>query len=165
MPVSEFLSGANQALEIGRQIREPIFEPLKGRTAIFHAEDSKHPVFAPETLFRDPANTNDLYIHNHGSPIASSMVYLGAKEGVPFLASFHLHLTDTGTNVTIATVTALDMKIVSGWNFGLNIHNGFGRQARIVPARPTSVEEYSILLYIGRFLGVTDMPPLIVPSP
>lgn len=165
MPVTEFLTGATQALTFRHQIQEPIFAPLDGHTAIFRVADSKHHLFAPEPLFRDPANTNDLYLHTYGSPIAPSSVYRGAKEGLAFFASFHLHLTDTGTNVTIATVTALGTEIVNGWYFGLNIHTGFGRQARIVPASPTTVEEYTILLYLGRYLGVTDMPELVVPSP
>jgi hypothetical protein len=165
MPVTEFLTGATQAFTFRHQIQEPIFAPLDGHTATFSVEDSKHHLFAPEALFRDPANTNDLYLHNYGSPIASSSVYRGAKEGLAFFASFHLHLADTGTNSTIATVTALDTQIVNGWYFGLNIHTGFGRQARIVPASPTTVEEYAILLYLGNYLGATDMPELVVPSP
>lgn len=165
MPVTEFLTGATQALTFRHQIQEPMFAPVDGRTAIFSVEDSKKHLFAPEALFRDPANTNDLYLHNHGSPIAPSSVYRDAKEGLAFFASFHLHLTDAGTNITIATVTALDTRIANGWYFGLNIHTGFGRQARIVAASPTTVEEYAILLYLGRYLGVTDMPELIVPSP
>ena len=156
-------SRAKQAFAYGLQMEHPIFY-FEGRSVTLNVQDSQHHLFAPDAIFRDPANTNDLYLHNYGWPIAESIIYRGTKGGLTFFADFHLHLAETETNSTTVTVTALNTRVVNGWNFGLDIHTGFGRLACIVPAQPTTVEEYSILLYLGRYIGVTGMPELIVPT-
>ena len=32
------------------------------------------------------------------------------------------------------------------------------------PVKPTTVEEYSILRYLGNYLGITKMPDVILPA-
>ena len=144
-------------------------QPIFGRSAItMHFEDilsaecATNAVFA-KAVFRDPANTNDIYLHTFDMPFVTSSVYCGRNGGLPFIAAFHLHLTSSGSN-TLVKVTALDTQVVNGEKFGVGpCGPGYGWIFEMV--QPTTVEEYSILRYLGHYLGVTNMPEVILPKP
>jgi hypothetical protein len=94
-------------------------------------------------------------------PFVASSVYRGRDGGLPFIATFHLHLTMAGSNTTV-TVTASDTQVVNGTKFGFG-PCGPGQGWNFESVRPTTVEEYSILRYLGGYLGVTNMPAIVLP--
>ena len=164
LPVEEVRIKAMQTFSIRHQTHEPVFgrlEPANGFEDIFSAECYTNAHFGKE-VFGDPANTNDVYLHTYGPPFEVSSVYYGRDGGLPFSAVFHLHLTGSGSN-TLVTVTASDTKVVNGRRFGFN-PCGLGYNARGQRVKPTTLEEYSILRYLGRYLGVTNMPDVVLPS-
>src|SRR5437762_10089787 len=133
---------ALQAFSIPHQVDQPIF----GRSSVaMHFEDtlfaecSSNAVFS-EVVFRDPANTNDIYLHTFGTPFVASPVYRGRSGGLPFVAAFHLHLTGADSN-TVVSVSALDAEVVTGEKFGGG-PCGPGYKSVYEKVKPTTVEEY-----------------------
>ena len=116
-------------------------------------------------------NENDYFLrHLSGNEFLKcrSKVYFSKSDKprlyVPFCYFIHLEETETGTKVY---VYAIYPKLRVGWRCGAirgNIIN-FGVVERYIPVPSTTVEEYEILLMIGRTLGIEkDMPPLKIPK-
>jgi len=165
LPLEEVHSKALEAFSIEHEGKEPIFgrSPLAAHLEDrLYAECATNAVFG-QAMFRDPANTNDIYLHSLDMPFVISSVYLGRDGGLPFIAVFHLHLTASGTNTTV-TVIASDTKVINGTKFGVG-PCGPGQGNVYVSVKPTTIEEYTILRYLGSYLGITNMPAIILPKP
>jgi hypothetical protein len=145
------------------QYKEPIFKK-PARTdywqSAFWAECSTNAVFG-RAVFADPANEHDIYLHSSHAPIAISAVYRGRNGGLPFIADFHVHLASSGSD-TVVSVTASDAEVVNGTKFGVG-PCGPGQGWNYVKVKPTTVEEYTILSYLGRHLGITNIPAVVLP--
>jgi hypothetical protein len=155
---------AIEAFSIDHQIKNPIFPRPSTATmmeSFLSVECSTNAIFS-ESLFHNPVNTNDVYLHSFGSPFTLSSVYRGRKGPLPYLASFHLHLSPAGSN-TLVTISVLDAKVINGEKFGFG-SCGPGYAWNSEPVKPTTVEEYVILRYLGHFLGLTNMPAVILPE-
>jgi hypothetical protein len=113
-----------------------------------------------EPIFASPENRNDIYLHSWGEPIDPSEVYFGGGKPLRYRAEFQLHLTATdNTNTQISVITHKPSVINGSVCCGLH-----GYKSNDVAVEPTTIEEYRILLFVGRILGVTDMPPLRLPE-
>jgi hypothetical protein len=160
----EICARALEAFSIEHQIDQPVFGSSTHPSqieSIFAVECATNALFGAK-LFRDPANANDIYLHTFGTPFVVSSVYRGRDGGLPFIAVFHLHLTSAGSNTTV-TVTASDTQVVNGTKFGVG-PCGPGQGWNNQKVRPTTVEEYSILRYLGNYLGETNMPAVGLPA-
>ncbi len=71
-------------------------------------------------------------------------------------------MTGRSTN-TLVAVTASDTEVVNGRKFGFG-PCGPGYAGNCKPVKPTTVEEYSLLRYLGHYLGVTNMPDTVLPA-
>jgi hypothetical protein len=153
-----------EAFSIDHQIDHPIFgrKTAIGFESTLYAECATNAVFG-EATFHDPANAQDIYLHTFHTPFVVSPVYHGSQGGLPFIATFHLHLAATGTNTTV-TVIASDAEVINGTKFGVG-PCGPGQGNVYVSVKPTTIEEYSILRYLGSYLGITNMPPVNLPKP
>jgi len=164
LPLQEVHAKALEAFSNEHQLDQPVFarpEQKSGFEEIFSIACATNPVFAAD-LFKDPANVHDIFLHTFHSPFVLSSVYHGRDGGLPFAANFHLHLTANNSD-TIVRVTASDTEIVNGTKFGIG-SCGPGQMWNWERVAPTTVEEYSILRYLGRYLGVTNMPPINLPT-
>ena len=164
LPLEEVRTRSLQAFSIEHQIDRPVFERPASTAhlkSILSAECSTNAVFG-EAILRDPANTHDIYLHTFHSPFAISSIYHGRDAGLPFIATFHLHLTTSGSNTFVA-VTASDTEVVNGTKLGFG-PCGPGPGWNYARVKPTTVEEYSILRYLGSFLGITNMPVVTLPK-
>jgi hypothetical protein len=154
-----------QAFSYKHQLRQPIFaRPANtdywesglsakcATNAILHNH---------KALFADPANSHDVYLYSDGKPVAISHVYRGRYGGMPFVADFHLHLAGNASD-TVVTVRAADTEVLNGKRFTIG-PCGPVKASNRVKVRPTTVEEYTVLSYLGRHLGMTNMPPVILP--
>ena len=163
LSVAEVHAKAWLAFSIDHQTDQPIFGHTPGlmfQDTLF-AECATNAVFG-KAIFSNPANAEDIYLHTFDSPFEVSPIYHGSSGGLPFIATFHLHLTASGTN-TIVTVIASDTEVIAGTKFGFG-PCGPGRANVYVSVKPTTIEEYSILRYLGSYLGVTNMPAVILPK-
>lgn len=164
LPLQDVYPRALEAFSPDHQVKQPVFgrsEPSSNLERFFSVECSTNAIVGA-AVFSDPANTNDLYLHTFHTPFVRSSVYHGQHGGLPFIAAFHLHLSPAGSNTTV-TITASDTQVINGTRFGFG-SCGPGQAWSFQNVGPTTVEEYGILRYLGSYLGITNMPPIILPS-
>jgi hypothetical protein len=113
-----------------------------------------------EPIFASPANHNDLYLHSWGEPIDPSEVYFGGGKPLRYRAEFQLHLTAADNDNTQISVITHKPSVING-SVCCGLH---GYKSNDVAVEPTTIEEYRILLFIGRILGVNNMPVLKLPE-
>lgn len=164
LPLDKLRDAAWNAFSIEHQTKQPIF----GRAApgakllpILFPECSSNAVFGA-AIFQNPANTNDIFLQSLHDPFIVSSVYRGRSGGLPFIATLHLHLSAAGTN-TAVTITASDAQVINGRKFGFG-SCGLGFAWNYQTVKPTTIEEYSILKYLGTYLGITNMPAVLLPE-
>jgi hypothetical protein len=164
LPLEEVETKAWRAFSIEHQVEHPIFGRPSVATHLertLFAECATNAVFG-KAVFLDPADSHDIYLHTFDTPFVMSSVYRGRDGALPFTATFHLHLAASGSN-TIVNVIACDTKVVNGRKYGVGpCGPGWGGNWERV--RPTTVEEYSILRYLGSYLDIANMPNVILPA-
>ncbi len=164
LPVEAVRAAATEAFSIRHQLEQPVFGRLAPGNihleSVLAAECSTNAVFG-QAVFRTPANANDIYLHTFHTPFVLSSVYRGPEGGLPFIAAFHLHLTGSASG-TVVTVTVTNAEVIKGTKFGF-ASCGPGQAWNCEAVKPTTVEEYTLLRYLGAYLGITNMPPLILP--
>ena len=134
------------------------FSPNSRSFHMFVRTREEHGDFEP--VFASPENRDDLYLHSHGEPIDPSEVYYGGGVPLRYRAEFQLHLTASNGNSTHISVITHKPSVING-TVCCGLH---GYKSNDVAVESTTIEEYRILLFIGRLLGVTDMPPLRLPE-
>jgi len=87
-------------------------------------------------------------------------LYVKDGEAKTYYADFKIVLTPTNDPPrTRVAIVAQNCRVIAGTEW-----HPFARAGVFVDVDPTSIEEYQILLDIGRELGVQDMPKLITPD-
>ena len=112
-------------------------------------------------LFGKPGNENDVYLWYMHSPMGISQVYIVDGKPAPYIADFHLHITEKEPGKTEVEVRTFDSQVIAGRTLLPRRH--LTRPNIYVPVSPTTIEEYSLLLKIGRLVGQEGMPALVVP--
>jgi hypothetical protein len=114
------------------------------------------------TLFDQEGNLNDFYLHpSPGLPVGKSRQYLIDRDSIDYFASFHLHLTDVSGDRTRIDIFTIRPRVLVGESL-LPKPPHFTRTLEYVDVPPTTIEEFEILLRLGRCLGVQGMPELRV---
>jgi len=164
LPVDEVHTKALQAFSIEHQVQERIFAKSAGPVSLqfFLFPECSTNALSRKALFADPANAHDIYLDPSHTPFVVSPVYRGRDGGLPFIAAFRLHLTSSGSD-TVVNVTASDTEVINGTKFGIG-SCGPGQKWNCVSVAATTVEEYTILAYLGRYLGISNMPPVVLPA-
>jgi hypothetical protein len=116
-----------------------------------------------KNLLKKAGNENDAYFHCGDSPLGKSQTYFKNGQALIYFADFHFHLADLGNSGTRVEVFTYDSNVNTGVDAGWSpVH---GRSSIYAGVGRTTIEEYQFLSMIGQQLGVTNMPPLITPSP
>ena len=114
-----------------------------------------------ENIFINENNKFDLIIIPTPNPTVSySKVYKKFWKPMEYSAQFQLHfifITDTETKIEI--ITHNPEVLYWGFNF---FGSGHG-YVKCKTVEPTTIEEYEILLRIGKLVGEKDMPSLLLP--
>jgi hypothetical protein len=167
LPPDEVYAKALHAFSREHQYKEPIFGKSTERSkddvrleSVLSVDCSTN-VLSGNPRFKDPANAHDIFLSASHTPFTLSSVYCGRDGGLPFIAVFRLHMVGAGSN-TVVTVMTSEAEVINGTKFGIG-PCGPGQGWNCVKVNPTTVEEYSILRYLGRYLGVTNMPDVILP--
>lgn len=119
-----------------------------------------------ETILRKPENAHDAYVEHMGQD--TSRIFIWRKgRGAPYFVQHHIHLEVLAENRTRVDVIAVNPRITIGARFPYYLPYvpsvPDAAITRKVP--PSTIEEYEILLKIGRALGVEqEMPKLILPE-
>lgn len=128
---------------------------IKG-LALYFSQDNRFEILKVDT------NKNDAYLRTFLEPMKSKIYF---KEDTPLLysADFHLHLDSLGVSKTKVTVITLKSEVSTGIKPGIGDNLTLG-SANYKSVPPSTIEEYEILLIIGKQLGQEGMPPCIYPS-
>ena len=126
-------------------------------SVFFSAESGKDAIFSKD-YFLQPNTSNDIYLKAMISPWLSKYYYSDSKP-IEYSADFVFKLAKIDENSTDVKVVAIDPEIISG--MGLGIH---GPKNIYTKAQPTTIEEYSLLLFMADKLGDNTLLPLKLPS-
>jgi hypothetical protein len=172
-PASEVHEHAKTALRAYGAVemafgKRPYRDPLSDSDAVDYAdyfvvEEAGDALSSSQEILSRPGNGDDLYVHTWSDPLWPSPVYRGGGAGLPFTAEFHVHLAALGPNRTVVSVTAVKTQIWNGMKWAVG-SCGPGYQWRIQPVAPTTVEEYTLLRYLGLVMNVQGMPEVAVPA-
>jgi len=114
-------------------------------------------------LLTKPGNENDAYLLGMEAPYCESAVYFQDGQPLIYHADFHIHLASVASGRTRVEITTYDPQVAAGVDRRFSpVSSGPGLFT--VEVAPTTVEEYQILLGIGRILGTTNMPQLAIPG-
>lgn len=124
------------------------------------AEDRSTPHH--DTLLDVEANQRDVSLYSY-EDIGKSAKYYSWWGRLKLNASFLIHFDSVGTGLTSISIRTYDSEVMSG------IRPGLGDNLTLLKpcyssAPPSSVEEYELLLLIGRLLGEQGMPQLRKPE-
>lgn len=126
-----------------------------------HDADNPYNALIPEHIFDKPENNQDLYLISAQSPIISySKIYLKFWKPLEYYAEFQLHCEPSSENKTKIEVITHRSRV---HYFSFPLFSGHA-YVNVRKVKPTTIEEYEILLRIGRLIGENDMPQLKLPN-
>lgn len=111
-------------------------------------------------IFLKTENKDDAFLRSFlCSP--ESKIYFRFGKPLSYSVDFHIHLDSISENKTKVNIFTLNPKICTwGFPFGSTGH-GYSHMKKVPPS---TIEEYEILLTIGKYLGEKDMPPCNYPK-
>ena len=124
----------------------------------FQAETINTALFG-KAHFSQPNSSNSIYLHNFGTPWPSKL-YHSKDKPLRYRTAFIIELSTINDDSTKVSIIAEDPKILNG----ISSYGAHGAVARETKVGPTSIEEYSILLFIADKLGDKTLTPLKIPK-
>ncbi len=158
---------------IDNQVRDPILNSVfyfttKGGDT---ASGQRMPItFEPETIkdslfskdyFSKPNTANDIYLHDFGICWFSKVYFLNNKP-LEYRAEFIIKLVKINDDSTRISIVSENPRVINGTLSGMGPCGG--HIARETSVEATSIEEYSLLLFIAHKLGVNSLPALKLPD-
>ena len=119
-------------------------------------------MFIPDLCDSSDKNKAFLYA-DFENPIGTSTYYRGSKP-LPFYSDYLLNIEPVTEELTLVSITGKNTHVVTGktTTFG---PCGLVRVNKTASVEPTTIEEYEILLAIGKELGLAEiMPPITYPE-
>ncbi len=107
-------------------------------------------------------NENDAYLRTF-IDYMDSKVYFKKNNPLKYTADFHIHLDSLAPNKTRVTVITINPRIITGIKPGIGDNFTFG-SSNFKSVQPSTIEEYEIILKIGKELGQQGMPPCNYPD-
>ena len=126
-------------------------------SVFFNAESSQGAIFSRE-YFLQPNTSNDIYL-TAMHKLWLSKYYYSDSQPIKYNADFVFKLTKIDENSTVVKVVAINSEIISGMALGVH-----GPMNIYTKAQPTTIEEYSLLLFIADKLGDATLLPLKLPN-
>ena len=163
-----FHTGVGETKEAIRRTFPKGFKFVADRTPIMTGDfmpiDASHEMARSfgRAIFAKPENEDDIYLFSFVPLVGKSQVYQSGGEGLDYYATFHLHLTAVDAGRTKVEVFTISPHIPCGRVF--NFHAGSGYVNGTAYVKPTTIEEYQILLKIGAALREEGMSPLQIPA-
>jgi hypothetical protein len=125
-------------------------------TVSFNAETPADSLFGREH-FEKPNTENDIFIHSFGQFWYSPIYFAGGKP-LEFRTPFILTLEEIDKERTLLKVRPEHPKVIKGVA-GLTAHGFYSKEIEV---EPTTVEEYTLILFIAEQLGDTTLRPLTI---
>ena len=125
-------------------------------------------IFTPQTsgtdsfgmeYFKNPATKDDVFLTQMADYWYSPKYYHKSKP-FEFTASYAIHFDMLDSNSTTITIKPVDAEIFNG-TLCCSPHGNYSNTQSVAS---TSVEEYTLILYIAEKLGVKGLKPLELPK-
>jgi hypothetical protein len=110
-----------------------------------------------------PANKYDMFIDARFDNLKSYTYKNHEGEYLEYLVSFYIHLDSIDISKTKVSIETFDPKLIRDHDL-LPSPPHFVRNPKWLIGEPSTIEEYSILLNIGKSIGEKNMPSLILPD-
>jgi hypothetical protein len=137
---------------------QPIFYNKNVHQVIFSAETTKDSLFS-KSYFNDPATANDIYIHAFGETWLSKF-YFSKGKPLRVRTAFIIKLSAQNDSSVKVVVVAEKPKALNGIS-GFGFHGPIARETEV---NSSTIEEYSLLLFIEDKLGDHGLTPLKLPG-
>jgi hypothetical protein len=124
---------------------------------IFNAETPKDSLFSRQ-YFCKPNTSNDIYLHDFGFTWFSKL-YFSKGSPLNYRTAFIVKLAKLTDKSTVVTVRAEDPVVING-TAGFGVHGPIAKETQV---QPSSIEEYTLLLFIADKLGDNGLLPLKLP--
>jgi hypothetical protein len=124
----------------------------------FNAETVKDSLFG-RWYFSKQNTSNDIYIHNFGVAWPSRL-YFSKGKPLQYRTAFIIKVFKATTDSTRVLIIAENTKVINGIN-GFGVHGPIARETSV---DSSSIEEYSLLLFIADKLKENNLPPLKLPK-
>jgi len=125
----------------------------------FNAETKKDSSYFSKSYFSNANTSNDIYLRSYDGWWLSKL-YFSKGKPLEYGTSFIIKLSKIDRNSTKVSIVAEDPIVINGID-GFGFHGPRGRETKV---QPSSIEEYSLLLFIADKLGDKTLPPLKLPS-
>jgi hypothetical protein len=125
-------------------------------TVSFNAETPGDALFGKDH-FKKPNTENDIYLHSFGQ-FWYSPIYFAGGEALEFRTPFIMTLESVDEGHARLKVRPETPKVIKGVS-GFSAH---GFVAKEIEVESSTVEEYSLILFIAEQLGDTTLRPLIL---
>ena len=124
----------------------------------FNAETKKDALFGME-YFSRPEAANDVYIHDFGQTWFSKL-YFSKGRPLETRMAFIIKLSAQDATTTKVTIVPERPAVLNGIS-GFGVHAAIARETEV---RPSTIEEYSLLLFVADILGDKSLAPLRTPE-
>lgn len=124
---------------------------------IFSIETIKNAVFSKE-YYKNPNAKNDIYVHCFGTPWYSKLYYTDNKP-LKYRTAFIIKLKKVDENKTQIEIIAENPTVING----ISSYGSHGAIALNTKVEPSSIEEYTLLLFIANHLGESNLPKIRFP--
>ena len=96
--------------------------------------------------------------------LQKSKIYLKENgDSLDYLAGFYLHLESINESHAKISITTIDPRVIIGREL-LPSPPNMVRRDNTMLVEPSTIEEYEILLEIGKLVGEKNMPPINLPE-
>lgn len=147
-------------------------DPILGKIFYYRLSSSDDEVvkvtFTPETAdsaifgkvyFQKPGTENDIFLNQFDH--WDSPIYHHKNKAFVYNTTFAIQLKQIDKANTMLTIKALQPEIYNGTKC---CGPCFGNYAIEETVKPTTIEEYTLILYIAKKLGVNNLKPLELPQ-
>lgn len=107
-------------------------------------------------------NEQDICLLSEGAPMYSKLYKKNGKF-LEYLVSFYLHLESVNETQTKVTIKTINPRVIYGRNLLPSLPH-LVRNTKKMTVELSTIEEYEILLEIGKLVGEKNMPPLKLPK-
>jgi len=112
-------------------------------------------------IYSNPKNKNDAVLRTFLCNVESKIYYWWIGTPLYYRVDFHIHIDSLSENRTKVEIKTLNPEICIG---GIPLGNSGHGSSWMKSVPPSTIEEYEILLIIGKHLGENGMPPCNYPQ-
>ena len=116
-----------------------------------------------QVINKQVINKQDIFLLSDGGYWKSKIYQKKNAVFLDYRVSFYLHLENIDENHTKVSIKTIEPNVIVG-NDLLPSPPHFIRNYKIMVVEPSTIEEYEILLEIGKLIGEKEMPLLILPN-